>query len=43
MLIGIKNGERCMIVTDCAKTAAWFESYVDEMVEKRDENSTVSS
>ena len=37
MLIGIKDGARCMIRTDCEKTIAWFEGYVDEIVEKRDE------
>jgi len=36
MLVGIKDGARCMIRTDDEKTIAWFEDYVDEMVEKKD-------
>ena len=37
MLIGIKDGARCMIKTDDAETIAWFEGYVDEMLEKNNE------
>lgn len=36
MLVGIKDGARCMIQADDEKTIAWFESYVDEMVEKKE-------